>query len=189
MPRPKKGEAKPARVVTKSDVCKMLDAAPNTVKGWIDEGDHDWIVQRPSGPGTDYRLDMPLLVKWLRAKWVAEAVAKVEKRHGPTLPDGDEDALALLLKDPEKRIKIGQAQVKFHKERQEVAMVADSKALWQRAFGVIRQSNMALGDRIIRLFPGMDETETREKYRQIQSLCADSLVEANKVIKDGQRGA
>lgn len=184
MPRPRTGESKPERVMSLSSVATLLGVAPNTVRGWVRLG-CDGIVSRPEGKGTDYRLDLAAIVEWRLAREVEKALEKAGRARG----DPDDDSVEAMLRDPEKRLKIAREQARFNKEMELVAAVADSEAKWERAFGVIRQSVMALPDRVVRLYPGLDPKVERENYRKIAAFCADAMEEGATEIGNGAADA
>lgn len=166
------------RTKSAADAAKLLGVSRNTVQGWIDEGCP--CVSKPvrPGDGDSYRLDLAEIVRWRIAKAVAEA--KVPPKGRPS--DGDEDDDPKGLTDPEQRLKVANLAVKLLKEQKKVVLVDEVDALFERALGLIRQSVMAMPNRVIRFVPGLGVAETQSVHRKITDAAADTMEDAHKLV-------
>lgn len=167
-----------ARLKSAAEVAKLLGAGRNTVQGWIDAGCPT--VSKPVGKGDSYVLDLREVVEWR----IASEVARARKEYArPARSSYDEDDVADdLLKDPEKRMKVARLAVQLLADQKEVVLTDDVQALWERCFGLIRQSVMALPNRVIRMVPGLGVDETKAFHRKTSDACADILEEASKAV-------
>lgn len=169
------------RLKSAAQVAKLLGAGRNTVQGWIDAGCP--CVSKPASPGDGdkYVLDVAEVVRWRIATEVAEA-RKEASRPGRAAGDADDDVADDLLKDPEKRMKVARLAVQLLGDQKRVVLTDDVQGLWERAHGLIRQSVMALPNRVIRMVPGLGVDETKSLHRKISDACADSLEDASKSV-------
>ncbi|WP_449410047.1 hypothetical protein [Methylobacterium komagatae] len=167
------------RLKSAADTAKLLGASRNTVQGWIDAGCPT--VKRPVGSGDSYVLDLREVVEWRIATEVEEARKAARRPSGDS--DGDDDVAGDLLKDPEKRMKVARLAVQLLADQKKVVLTDDVEALWQRTQGLIRQAVMALPNRLIRMVPGQGVAETRALHRKVSDACADTLEDADKLVR------
>ncbi len=172
-------DARKARLKSAAEVAKLLGAGRNTVQGWIDAGCPTVSKPATPGDGDKYVLDMAEVVKWRIATEVA-AARKAAAR--PSDPGDDEGVADDLLKDPEKRMKVARLAVALLNDQKEVVLTDDVQSLWERSYGLIRQSVMALPNRVIRLVPGLGVDETKAFHRKTSAACADALEEASRAV-------
>lgn len=183
--RPAKAPAKAqaddrkARLKSAAEVARLLGAGRNTVQRWIDSGCPTVSKPVTPGDGDRYVLDLREVVEWRIATEVAAARRAAPRPSG----DGDdEDVAGDLLKDPEKRMKVARLAVQLLGDQKRVVLTDDVQGLWERAHGLIRQSVMALPNRVIRMVPGLGVAETKAVHRKISDACADALEDASKSV-------
>lgn len=169
-----------ARLKSAAEVARLLGAGRNTVQRWIDSGCPTVSKPVTPGDGDRYVLDLREVVEWRIATEVAAARRAAPRPSG----DGDDDDVAGdLLKDPEKRMKVARLAVQLLSDQKRVTLNDDVEALWDRAHGLIRQAVMALPNRLIRMVPGQGAAETRALHRKVSDACADTLEDADKLVR------
>jgi phage terminase Nu1 subunit (DNA packaging protein) len=165
-------------VMSLSDIATRFGVSRNTVMKWIADGCP--VEKRPAGKGDSYELDIRAVIRWTTAQAVEEAKRQVRA-------DLDLDELAGIAgeaDDPKELIRIAALQLKFDENRRMLVRRDHALGTMRRAFGLVRQAVMAIPNRALDLFPGLEPEDHRRKYASLNDLCADALTDGAQALKD-----
>lgn len=167
---------KSSRLVSISEFERLTGFDRGTVRNWIKK--HRCPVENAGGKGEAVLLDIRAVWKWREEFVRAEEAAKYARA------DASEDYSGVDL-TPADRLKLAQIRLTNIKIAREAEMLLPREFVEfavERMFGVVRQTVMAVPERIFRKMGGFPEDRKLRWYGEAQKQCTAALSAGAKAI-------
>lgn len=166
---------KSERLMTKHEFHKRTGFDRHTIDDWISKG------MPAEKVGEEYRIDLRAAWKWREEFVVAEAM---KKAGGGGAPGGPPIGfLGRVWLDPGKEIKAMKDYAEMGEMLKRLAHIDDMIAAFERASGLVRQSVMAVPERIFRDMAGFPEERKLQWRADAKKSCQEALAEGDRAIK------
>lgn len=170
---------KTGRMVSKNEFHKLFGFDRHTIDDWID--DKGMPAEKV---GEEYRIDLRAAWKWREEYIEAQAIKKAGGVGGP--PAG---FMGKVWLDAGKEIKAMKDYADLGEILKTLAHIEDQEAAFERAMGIVRQSVMAIAERMTRDMAGFPEDRVLTWRKNAKKFAQDGLAEADRQIKDAFREA
>ena len=146
----------------------------DTISDWTRRKEHPLPVEAGGRNGVEYRINLRRLIEW------REELARQEGMKGPV--EGGFQFMG--IKDPYKAIQARQRFISMGESEAALIHRAPMQEALQRAFGILRQTIMAIPDRLSRSMAGFPRDKVDGWRRDARGYCQEALTEAMNQIHE-----
>lgn len=161
------------------ELAEMTGYHRDTISDWIRRKDNPLPYETGGRHGVEYQISLRRLMEW------REDLARQEGMKGPV-----EGAFQFMgIKDPYKAIMARDRFLKMGESEAALIHRAPMQEALQRAFGILRQTIMAVPDRLSRSMAGFPRDKVDGWRRDARGYCQEALTEAMNQIREAALAA
>lgn len=162
------------RTYSITELAEMTGCHRYTISDWIRRKVDPLLYEAGGRHGVEYQISLRRVIEW------REDLARQEGMKGPVL-----GAFSFMgITDPYKAIMARDRFVRMGESEWALVHRPPMQAALQRAFGILRQTIMAIPDRLARDMAGFPRERVDGWRRDAKGFCHEALAEAANVIRE-----